>query len=99
MEPNRQLANGSERAESQPFDVSNLNIQQLRALLHEHEDSSRTTLDNALSRKQSAERHHEIAREREAEAQAYLVRYEAAEVVVEALRKTIVNRSKLVLER
>jgi hypothetical protein len=99
MEPNRHFANASERAESQSVDVSNLNLQQLRALLHEHEDSSRKSLDYALSKKQSAERHHDIAREREAEAQAYLTRYEAAEVVVEALRKTIVDRSKLVLER
>ena len=99
MEPNRHFANASERAESQSVDVSNLNLQQLRALLHEHEDMSRKSLDYALSKKQSAERHHDIAREREAEAQAYLTRYEAAEVVVEALRKTIVDRSKLVLER
>jgi hypothetical protein len=75
MEPERSYADGSEPAESQA-DISTLNLQQLRALLHEHEDSSRRALDNALGKKQSAERHYEITREREAQAQSYLRRYE-----------------------
>lgn len=80
-------------------DISTLNLQQLRSLLAEHENSSRKALDNALLKKQSAERHYEITREREAEAQSYLRRYEEAELVVQELRKAIVDRSKVVLER
>jgi len=67
--------------------------------LAEREHSSRKALDSALLKKQSAERHYEITREREAEAQSFLRLYEEAELVVQELRKTTVDRTKLVLER
>jgi len=97
MNSEQSYANGSEPA--QVVDISTLNLWHLRALLKEHEKSSRKALDKALLKKESAERHHEITRRREAEAQSYLSRYEAAELVVQELRKTIVDRSKLVLEK
>ena len=71
MEPNRSLAQSSVPVERQSVDISTLDLQQLRSLLAEHENSSRKALDNALLKKQSAERHYEITREREAEAQSY----------------------------
>lgn len=97
MEINRSLADGSEPAEI--VDISNLDLRQLRTLLEEHELSSRDALDKALLKKQSAELYYELTRTREAQAQSYLRRYEDAEVVVQELRKAIVDRSKLVLER
>jgi len=97
MEITRSLADASEPVEI--VDTSNLDLQQLRTLLEEHELSSRNALDKALLKKQSAERYYELTRTRESEAQSYLRRYEDAELVVQELRKAIVDRSKLVLER
>lgn len=96
-EVSRSQADASEPAEI--VDISHLDLRQLRTLLEEKELSSRDALDKALLKKQSAERYYELTRTREAEAQSYLHRYEDAEVVVQELRKAIVDRSKLVLER
>lgn len=97
MEVSRSQADGSEPVEI--VDISNLDLRQLRTLLEENELSSRDALDKALLKKQSAERYYELTRTREAEAQSYLRRYEDAEIIVQELRKAIVDRSKLVLER
>ena len=97
MEAYQSPADGSEPADL--VDTWKLNLPQLRTLLEEHELSSRNALDNVLQKKQSAERYYELMRTREAEAQSYLRRYEEAELFVQELRKTIVERSKLVLER
>lgn len=83
MEVDQSRAEGSEPVEI--ADISNLDLQQLRALLEKHERSSRNALDSALLKKQSAERHYQITRTREAEAQSYLHLYEDAELLVQGL--------------
>ena len=61
------VAEASERAI--PVVINILDLQHLKALSQEHEVSSRKAArDNALLKKQSAERHFQITRERDAEA-------------------------------
>lgn len=79
--------------------ASTLALPELEALLAQQEACSRDALGSALAKKEEAERLLEQASKSEDEAQILRVRYEETEMVIQELRKLIVEKNKQTLEK
>ena len=78
--------------------ISTLSLAQLEAALEQQEAYSREALGNAFAGRQEAEPHREAAVQCDANAKAYLFRYEEAELVIHELRKALVAQNRNILD-
>ena len=96
MERGRSAVNGPD-VEEIP-NVSTLSLAQLEAILADQEAESRKELDKAFTGIRQAARYRKAAVKCEDNSRAARSRYEDAEIVINELRKIIVERNKQIID-